>query len=89
MTVPCIFELLVYSKAEEQRVRRAAWRLKEAVELGRGSAIEEYVKALANLLLKPMAVRLHRLHHLPKEHSRIATSPQRKPELHVAPYHTP
>jgi hypothetical protein len=73
VTMPCIFELLVYSKAEEQRVRRAAWRLKEAVELGRRSAIEEYVKALANLLLEPVPIRLRGLHQLPKEHRRVAT----------------
>jgi transcription initiation factor TFIIIB Brf1 subunit/transcription initiation factor TFIIB len=34
------------SKAEERRVRKAAWRLKEAVRLGR-SSIEDYVNTSA------------------------------------------
>jgi transcription initiation factor TFIIIB Brf1 subunit/transcription initiation factor TFIIB len=82
-------DFLRCSKAEERRVRRAAWRLKEAVELGKGSAIEEYVKALANLLLKPVPIRLRGLHQLPKEHRRVATPRQRKPELHVYSRNTP
>ncbi len=36
-------DFLKCSRAEERRVRRVAWRLKEAVKLGR-SSIEDYVK---------------------------------------------
>jgi transcription initiation factor TFIIIB Brf1 subunit/transcription initiation factor TFIIB len=35
------------SKADEGRARKAAWRLKEAVKLGRRPSIEDYVKTLA------------------------------------------
>jgi transcription initiation factor TFIIB len=39
-------DFLKCSKAEERRVRRAAWRLKEVMRLGR-RPIEDYVKTLA------------------------------------------
>ncbi len=39
-------DFLKCSRAEERRVRRVAWRLKEAVKLGR-RPIEDYVKTLA------------------------------------------
>jgi transcription initiation factor TFIIIB Brf1 subunit/transcription initiation factor TFIIB len=39
-------DFLRCSKAEERRVRRVAWRLKEKMRLGR-SSIEDYVKTLA------------------------------------------
>ncbi len=34
-------------KADERRAKKAAWRLKEAVKLGRRPSIEYYVKTLA------------------------------------------
>jgi transcription initiation factor TFIIIB Brf1 subunit/transcription initiation factor TFIIB len=40
-------DFLKYSRAEERRVRRAAWRLKEAMKLGRRPSAEDYVKTLA------------------------------------------
>jgi transcription initiation factor TFIIIB Brf1 subunit/transcription initiation factor TFIIB len=40
-------DLLKCSRAEERRVRRVAWRLKEAVRLGRRPSIEDYVGTLA------------------------------------------
>jgi transcription initiation factor TFIIB len=40
-------DFLKCSRAEERRVRRAAWRLKEAVKLGGKPSIEDYVKTLA------------------------------------------
>ncbi len=40
-------DLLKCSKASERRVRRVAWRLKEAPRLGRRPSLEDYVKALA------------------------------------------
>ncbi len=43
------------SKAEERRVRRAAWRLKDAVRLGR-SSIEDYVKTLAAKVGLPASI---------------------------------
>jgi transcription initiation factor TFIIIB Brf1 subunit/transcription initiation factor TFIIB len=39
-------DFLKCSKADERRARKAAWRLKEAVKLGR-RPIEDYVKTLA------------------------------------------
>ncbi len=39
-------DFLRCSRAEERRVRRVAWRLKEVMKLGR-SSIEDYVKTLA------------------------------------------
>jgi transcription initiation factor TFIIIB Brf1 subunit/transcription initiation factor TFIIB len=40
-------DFLRCSRAEERRVRKAAWRLKEAVKLGGKPSIEDYVKTLA------------------------------------------
>jgi transcription initiation factor TFIIB len=40
-------DFLKCSKASERRVRKAAWRLKEAMKLGRRPSIEDYVKTLA------------------------------------------
>ena len=40
-------DFLKCSKADESRVRRVAWRLKEAVKLGGKPSIEDYVKTLA------------------------------------------
>jgi transcription initiation factor TFIIIB Brf1 subunit/transcription initiation factor TFIIB len=40
-------DFLKCSRAEERRVRRAAWRLKEVMKLGRRPSIEDYVGTLA------------------------------------------
>jgi transcription initiation factor TFIIIB Brf1 subunit/transcription initiation factor TFIIB len=40
-------DFLKCGKAEERRVRRAAWRLKEVMKLGSKLSIEDYVKTLA------------------------------------------
>jgi transcription initiation factor TFIIIB Brf1 subunit/transcription initiation factor TFIIB len=40
-------DFLKCSKAEERRVRRVAWRLKEEMRLGRRPSVEDYVKTLA------------------------------------------
>jgi transcription initiation factor TFIIB len=40
-------DLLRCSKASERRVRKAAWRLKEAMKQSRRPSIEDYVKTLA------------------------------------------
>jgi transcription initiation factor TFIIIB Brf1 subunit/transcription initiation factor TFIIB len=40
-------DFLKCSRAEERRVRRAAWRLKEVMKLGRSPSIEDYVGTLA------------------------------------------
>ncbi len=40
-------DFLKCSRAEERRVRRVAWRLKEEARLGRRPGIEDYVKTLA------------------------------------------
>jgi transcription initiation factor TFIIIB Brf1 subunit/transcription initiation factor TFIIB len=40
-------DFLKCSKAEERRVRKAAWRLKEVMKLGRRPSVEDYVKTLA------------------------------------------
>ncbi len=40
-------DFLRCSKADESRVRRVAWRLKEEMRLGRRPSAEDYVKALA------------------------------------------
>ncbi len=39
-------DFLKCSRAEEQRVKRVAWRLKEAVRLGRRPSVEDYVGTL-------------------------------------------
>jgi transcription initiation factor TFIIB len=49
-------DFLRCSKAEERRVRRAAWRLKEAVKLGGKPSIEDYVKTLAARVNLPAPV---------------------------------
>jgi transcription initiation factor TFIIIB Brf1 subunit/transcription initiation factor TFIIB len=48
-------DFLKCSKAEERRVRRVAWRLKEAVRLGR-RPIEDYVKTLAARVGLPASI---------------------------------
>jgi transcription initiation factor TFIIIB Brf1 subunit/transcription initiation factor TFIIB len=48
-------DFLKCSKAEERRVRRVAWRLKEAVRLGR-KPIEDYVKTLAARVNLPASI---------------------------------
>ncbi len=49
-------DFLKCSRAEEQRVRRMAWRLKEAVKLGGKPSIEDYVKTLAARVNLPAPV---------------------------------
>ncbi len=49
-------DFLRCSKASERRVRRAAWRLKEAMKLDRRPSIEDYVKTLAARVNLPAAV---------------------------------
>jgi len=48
-------DFLKCSRAEERRVRRVAWRLKEVMKLGR-SSIEDYVKTLAARVNLPASV---------------------------------
>jgi transcription initiation factor TFIIIB Brf1 subunit/transcription initiation factor TFIIB len=48
-------DFLKCSKADERRVRRVAWRLKEAVKLGR-RPIEDYVKTLAARVKLPASI---------------------------------
>jgi transcription initiation factor TFIIIB Brf1 subunit/transcription initiation factor TFIIB len=55
--VPRLLEdLLRCSKAGEGRARKAAWRLKEAVKLGRSPSIEDYIKTLAARVNLPASV---------------------------------
>jgi transcription initiation factor TFIIIB Brf1 subunit/transcription initiation factor TFIIB len=49
-------DFLKCSKADEGRVRKAAWRLKEAVKLGRRPSIEDYVKTLAARVNLPASI---------------------------------
>jgi len=49
-------DFLKCSKADESRVRRVAWRLKEAVKQSRRPSIEDYVKTLAARVNLPAAV---------------------------------
>jgi transcription initiation factor TFIIIB Brf1 subunit/transcription initiation factor TFIIB len=49
-------DFLRCSKADESRVRRAAWRLKEEARLGRKPSVEDYVKALAARVNLPASV---------------------------------
>jgi transcription initiation factor TFIIB len=49
-------DFLKCSRAEERRVRRVAWRLKEVMKLGRRPSIEDYVKALAARVNLPAPV---------------------------------
>jgi transcription initiation factor TFIIIB Brf1 subunit/transcription initiation factor TFIIB len=44
------------SKAEERRVRRVAWRLKEAMKLGKRPSVEDYVKTLAARVNPPAPI---------------------------------
>ena len=49
-------DFLKCSKAEERRVRKAAWRLKEVMKLGRRPSVEDYVKTLAARVNLPAPV---------------------------------
>lgn len=49
-------DLLRCSKADERRVRKTAWRLKEAVKLGRRPSIEDYVKTLVARVNLPASI---------------------------------
>jgi len=49
-------DFLKCSKADESRVRRVAWRLKEAVKQSRRPSVEDYVKTLAARVNLPAAV---------------------------------
>jgi len=49
-------DFLRCSKADESRVRRVAWRLKEEARLGRKLSVEDYVKTLAARVNLPAAV---------------------------------
>jgi transcription initiation factor TFIIB len=49
-------DFLKCSKAEERRVRKVAWRLKEVMRLGRRPSLEDYVKTLAARVNLPAAV---------------------------------
>jgi transcription initiation factor TFIIIB Brf1 subunit/transcription initiation factor TFIIB len=49
-------DLLKCSKADEKRVRRMAWRLKEETRLGRRPSVEDYVKTLAARVNLPAPV---------------------------------
>jgi transcription initiation factor TFIIIB Brf1 subunit/transcription initiation factor TFIIB len=49
-------DFLKCSKADERRVRKAAWRLKEAMKLGGKPSIEDYVKTLAARVSLPAPV---------------------------------
>ncbi len=49
-------DFLKCSRAEERRVRRVAWRLKEAMRLGRRPSVEDYVKTLAARVNLPALV---------------------------------
>jgi transcription initiation factor TFIIB len=49
-------DFLKCSRAEERRVRKAAWRLKEAVRQSRRPSIEDYVKTLAARVNLPAPV---------------------------------
>ncbi len=49
-------DFLKCSKADERRVRKAAWRLKEVMKLGRRPSVEDYVGTLAARVGLPAAV---------------------------------
>jgi len=49
-------DFLKCSRAEERRVRKAAWRLKEVMKLERRPSVEDYVKTLAARVNLPAAV---------------------------------
>jgi transcription initiation factor TFIIIB Brf1 subunit/transcription initiation factor TFIIB len=43
-------------KADEERARKAAWRLKETVKLGRGPSVGDYVKTPAARVNLPASI---------------------------------
>jgi transcription initiation factor TFIIB len=49
-------DFLKCSKADERRARKAAWRLKEVMRLGRRPSIEDYVKTLAARVGLPASI---------------------------------
>jgi transcription initiation factor TFIIB len=49
-------DFLKCSRAEERRVRKVAWRLKEVLKLGRRPSIEDYVKTLAARVNLPASI---------------------------------
>jgi transcription initiation factor TFIIIB Brf1 subunit/transcription initiation factor TFIIB len=49
-------DFLKCSRAEERRVRRVAWRLKEEMRLGRKASVEDYVKTLAARVNLPASI---------------------------------
>jgi len=49
-------DFLKCSRADERRVRKVVWRLKEAVKLGKRPGIEDYVKTLAARVGLPASV---------------------------------
>ncbi|MFZ8808427.1 MAG: hypothetical protein ACO2PN_10020 [Pyrobaculum sp.] len=49
-------DFLKCSRSDERRVRKAAWRLKEVMKLGRRPGIEDYVKTLAARVDLPASV---------------------------------
>ena len=49
-------DFLKCSRAEERRVRKAAWRLKEEMRLGRRPSVEDYVKTLAARVNLPASI---------------------------------
>ncbi len=49
-------DFLKCSKADESRVRRVAWRLKEVMKLGGKPSIEDYVKTLAARVGLPASI---------------------------------
>jgi transcription initiation factor TFIIIB Brf1 subunit/transcription initiation factor TFIIB len=49
-------DFLKCSKAEERRVRRVAWRLKEVMKLGRRPSVEDYVGTLAARVGLPASI---------------------------------
>jgi transcription initiation factor TFIIIB Brf1 subunit/transcription initiation factor TFIIB len=49
-------DFLKCSKADERRVKKAAWRLKEAMRQSRRPSIEDYVKTLAARVNLPASV---------------------------------
>jgi len=49
-------DFLKCSRAEERRVRKVAWRLKEVMRLGRRPSVEDYVKTLAARVNLPASI---------------------------------
>ena len=49
-------DFLKCSKAEERRVRRVAWRLKEEMKQSKRPSIEDYVKTLAARVNLPASI---------------------------------